>query len=153
MNLARQLSGLNLERRYPLLLALLATTIWWFVNGQRQWDISVSLSSPLVNVIAISVGFLAAALSILLTAQSLPALDRLKTSNEFNTLVDYHWSAIRLGLISVALCMLVLSFPPCDRSDHWEIRWISIPWFLFAIWSFIAFFRVLALLKQLLTKG
>lgn len=144
---------ISVEGAYPLAVsALAALTSLRFDDGTKL-AMATQLANPMVNIMAITVGFLAAAMTVLLTAQDLGAIQRLRTSNAFRGLVNYHWNAITVGLVAALLSLVVgLCFPPGTSSD----KVVPASWWLFHAWFFVvvlaltSFYRVVRLLKSLL---
>lgn len=141
-------TGLNWERRYPFFIAAVSTCFWFLLYRESRGRIAYDLSSPLLNVVAISVGFMGAALSILLTAQHVPSLDKLKQTDQFVELVEYHWSGIRLGFLCVAVCLFAITQNPKDSSVLTGLPGGA--WCLSCIWAQSAFYRALSSFRRLL---
>ena len=142
------------ERLYPSGMAIALTVGTYLLVGSAPLRmIAQDLASPILNVWAILVGFLATALSILLTAQSLPALERLKETKQFALLVDYNWAALRWGFFAVLASLFFVVKTPFAFVTA-ESAWLRIGVIGFFATQFLAsfsFYRALSLFKFLLT--
>lgn len=138
----------HLELRAPFWLSVIITVAsLWLHQGQKR-DIASELANPLLNVIAITVGFLAAVVTYLLTADELPAIRRLRTSDAFGHLINYHWTAIQLGCLAAFTSLAVLAackmFPATPRAVVFHF------WVFMVSWALLTFSRVAYLLRRLL---
>lgn len=137
----------RIEQAWPFLIGFCTTIGIHYLGMEHKVTIAKKLSIPVVNILAINVGFIGVALTILLTSQNLDVIKRLKTSMSFARLVGYHWSAVLLGFTASIVSLLVMAF--CESvSTLCEIIFFHI-WILFVIWAFAAFGRVIYLLRLL----
>jgi hypothetical protein len=150
MNKARQVAEYFWERLYPQVFALVLTAASLWLKQAQKLTIAAELASPVLSVFSIIVGFVAAVVTFLLTAQEFPVLAKLKTTRAFDRLIGYHWSAIFWGfLASLASLVLLAAYKLVDV----EVQYRSM---LFHVWMYVsvvsvgAFFRVFSLLKYLL---
>jgi len=136
------------ERWYPASLGAAAGLGSFALPGATQLDIAKDLANPVLSILAIAVGFIAAALTILLTASDLPSLQTLRTGTRFNALVEYHWQAIVSGMLAAVLSLWVIV--ACKTLDTWPQIVVFHVWAGCVVWAFTAFFRVVHLLRALL---
>lgn len=147
------------ELAWPFVVSAALTGCTVLLRQHAKLTIATELASPSLSIMAIIVGFLAAIVTFIFTAQNVPALERLKTiRGQFGRLIEYHWSAIGWGFVAcigsmvmqVAAKMLQLGQPYHPR--HWTYFLV-----LFDIWCFLGLFalclfvRVAWLSKLLLT--
>lgn len=138
---------LGLERRYPAYVAVVASAATAHLTSTDKISVVKELASPVISILAIQVGFVAAALTILLTAQGLHILRRLKKAKSFRLLVDYHWSAILAGFFSavLTLCAAVC----CKSTDGCRVLLFHL-WVFSVVMALMAFLRVVSLLRAML---
>src|SRR5581483_11911843 len=96
----------QMERAYPLFFGVLSTVVSFVVFYKLQISIGDSIKdlfSSVINVGAITTGFLGTMQSILLTSERRRVVKYLKEANKFNSLVKY-----LLG--SITLCIAIAAF-------------------------------------------
>jgi len=136
------------ERAYPLAVGIAAGLGSLALPHPFAISVAGDLANPVLSILAITVGFVAAALTILLTASELPALRTLRTGTTYNLLIDYHWQAIVSGMIAALLSMCAIV--ACKTLDWWPQILVFHLWVASVAWAFTAFFRVVYLLQKLL---
>lgn len=144
----QSLIGYVWERGYPYLLAGLCTWQSLRLRQAQKLVLATELASPSLNVFAIIVGFVAAVVTFLLTAQGLPVLTRLKTTRAFHRLVTYHWEAVFWGFVASLISLAVLA--SCKTLGVSERAVLFHIWIFVGTASMLLFFRVFWLLKALL---
>lgn len=144
---------ITFEGGYPLIVSAAATVATHWLSDATKLAMAVQLAGPIVSITAITTGFLAAAMTVLLTAQDVGPIQRLRTSDAFRGLVNYHWSAISVALVAAVLSLSVnLAFPATATVQGTS----PASWGLFHVWFFLVamslmnFYRVVRLLKLLL---
>ena len=144
---------LNLERSYPFLAGAVATIALSTLNDDLKKTIATDLVVPILTILPIIIGFLAAALTLLYTIQDSPAVRQLKTTSAFKRLVDYHVAGIALGSAAALLALAVLVACKPDNAHLVPGLWRDFyfyTWLLFTNWSFAAFLRVVFLLRNVM---
>jgi len=137
-----------MERAWPPLVGLAFAAASSPIGAHFKVHIAQDLANPIITILAINTGFLAAALAVLLTAQGLQSVKRMQTVNHFNYLVDYHWQGVITGFIAaiLSLCVIII----CKALDHvYQLTFFSL-WVFSVGWAFTAFLRVVYILKVLL---
>ncbi len=137
------------ERLYPSALGVMASVLASQLPRAVQADVADKLANPILSILAIAVGFIAAALTILLTAPDIKSINRFKSVPDlYNRFVDYHWEAISTGMASATLSLVVII--ASKKLETWPQVALFYAWLLFTVWAFAAFFRVVHLLRGLL---
>lgn len=136
------------ERWYPVAAGVAAGFGSLALPESVRLGIAQDLANPVTTILAITIGFVAAALTFLLTATELPSVRALRTGTGFNPLIDYHWQAIVSGMIAalLSLCVIVA----CKTLATWPQIAVFHLWVASVTWAFAAFFRVVNLLQKLL---
>ena len=136
------------ERWYPVALGVAVGIGSLWIKEPIRLSIAQDLANPITSILAITIGFVAAALTFLLSATDLSAVRTLRTGTGFNQLVDYHWQAIVSGMIAalLSLCVIVV----CKQLATWPQFAVFHLWVASVVWAFSAFFRVVNLLQKLL---
>lgn len=138
------------ERCYPAVLAAAITLASGLLTpSARIISIAELLAAAMLNVWAILIGFVAAAMSILLTAQSLPALDKLKPTKQFHILVGYNWAALRWGVVALIACLVVV-VASGNRAESRTAWPCALAWLGLQVLAFLMFYRALDLFRKLL---
>lgn len=146
---------LRLERGYPFLAGAVATLLLSALNDELKKTIATDLVVPVLTVLPIIIGFLAAALTLLYTIQDTPDVRRLKTSSAFKRLVDYHVAGIGIGSVAALLALAILVVCKPDNAHLVPGFWrdtFFYTWLLFTNWSLAAFVRVVFLLRALMVS-
>lgn len=139
--------GARVEQFLPAILAVLATKFFWldFIPTDKRISIAHDLASPLVSVMAIGSGFIAASLTILTTANT-SAIRKLRDVPAiFRKLIRYHACAAYMGVLACIVSLAVLG------NKHFEgppRSWIYTAWFLGTIWAGLTIVRVLVILVE-----
>ena len=144
---------LRLERWYPFLAGAVGTALLATLNDGLKKTIATDLITPILTIQPIIIGFLAAALTLLYTIQDTPAVRRIRTSSAFKRLIDYHLAGIGLGSTAALLSLIVAVVCKPENAPLVAGFWREIffyLWLLFSNWSFVAFLRVVALLRNLM---
>ncbi|KAL8636708.1 MAG: hypothetical protein Q9226_009220, partial [Calogaya cf. arnoldii] len=89
-----------------------------FVSEEVLGKVANKIAEKILDVSAISIGFMAAALSILLAAQHIPAAERLKAHGKFKTLIDYYSKAIAGGFLSVTTSLATMGSDGLGLDNH-----------------------------------
>lgn len=142
--------GAAVEQFLPILVAIVGTCFLWlrFVPVGKRLEVAYELASPLVSVMAIAVGFIAASLTILVTGGTRPILKLRENKQGYGRLVRYHAWATYLGIAACGTSLLILA----RKHDvgPLNVGWFDAAWFLINAWAGAAFIRVLVILVALL---
>jgi hypothetical protein len=133
------LMNLTLERLYPLLVALIAATTWWWLSPSFPKDEGEFLSSAL-TLGAILTGFIATAKAILAALPSDSIMGRLRKSGYIDDLILYLSQAL-YGCFIFSLFCLVGFFLLHDQTPTIP-KWYAVTWIFFGAFSIASFFRV-----------
>lgn len=137
-----------LEQWFPWLLAGLVAFGSLRLGAAQKVIVASELTNPVLNILAISVGFLAAVVTYLLTADGQPAIKRLKTTEAFNLLVSYHWAAIGWGFFAALASLLMIAankmFPA-----YWQEMVFHV-WVFICALALLTFVRAVRLISRLL---
>ena len=137
------------EQRHPVICGLIISAATYWLNLSTKIEIADKLSNPILSILAIAVGFIAAALTILLTVSDLNTLNIFRTNTAlYNRFIDFHWEAIVSGMVSAVLSLVVIV--ACKKLETRPQELLFHVWLLSTVWSFASFFRVVKLLRSLL---
>jgi hypothetical protein len=144
---------LRLERAYPFLVGAISTIVLSTLHDDLKKTIATDLVVPILTILPIIIGFLVASLTLLYTIKDTPNVQRLQTSSAFKRLVDYHVAGIGLGSTAALLALAVLVACKPDNTylvpGFWRDTFFY-AWLLFTNWSFVAFLRVVFLLRDVM---
>jgi|GEM_PF-5450374 len=137
------------ERFYPLLLALgIAFFNSLFVHRYPLSDFAKDLFNATLNLASITVGFLAASMSILFSIEQKYMVQQLKQSKLYNKLINYFLDAITWSFIVVVLDILGLTIN-FKTTDWWEY-WFFIGWTLSVSTALASTYRTISVFARLL---
>lgn len=140
-----------LERTYPALIGLAASGTYLCLRWTAPIPATAKdLFASIVDALAIAIGFLGTAKSILLSLQNKRVVRHLKEGGQYDDLLGYvmaaiHWSFCGAALTAVGLFV----FDPAAEPVRWHT-------FAFAVWVFVvstaaaACYRVVRLLAMIL---
>lgn len=141
---------LTVERWYPLACALTAgVVVAALVRGPKETMIT-TLTGHGINAAAIAVGFLATALSILVSIERSRIIQVLRTAEYYPIVLDYLMAAIRLWFavaLFSALLLVAWDHVPPPRQ-----RYVFATWTFFVAWAATATYRMAAILAKILKR-
>lgn len=145
------------EKTHPYVFALAAAWAFRFVPTSMRVDVATLLSSQVVTVVSVFVGFMAASLAIILTAPDHRGIRRLRTSPEqFGYLIRYHTEAIRVGIVAAAFSFAVMvvckTLGPTDVPSLFVKMWLLRLWVFSFVAALFLFLRVVNLMQKLLLQ-
>lgn len=142
------------EKCWPILFAVASGIAALCFTAEQQAAIMDELTSQLITVQAVLVGFLSAALTLVLSSQGLRTIERLKNTRAYKDYLRYHWEAVWLGLLSIFSSMVVLvvdkhpkAFPLIGAGST---HLLFILWTAMSAWATFSFIRAVYLLRCLL---
>lgn len=138
------------EQFGPFVGAYLLMHYAWhpFAVTAKRLDIAYELAGPLVSVMAIAVGFVAASLTILTTAVTQPVIRLRDNKIAYGKLIQYHAWATYVGVLACLTSLAILGRKHYDGNlDLW---WLDQVWFQVNAWAGLTFIRVLVILVELL---
>ena len=143
------------EQCLPAVVAVLTSAVCAYVEDSRIRDAIAQLAGPVVSLLAISIGFVSASVTILVTSDRLPTMKALEgMPTMVKRLVGFHSSAVVNSVVGSALTLgLLLAFG--DTQAHGHARVLRV---LFQLWVFLvvlsigSLLRVLYVLKAIIRK-
>lgn len=140
------LKALWIERYWPVIAAVAATSIWWWWGEKRFPSEPANLLAATGNTVAVLVGFLAASKAIVLSISGSKVFRTLKSSGYHSFLFSYFYQAIVYGIIFLAISIFGFFVTEAGVAPEWY----KIAWIFFAFLSFSSFVRVVQILFKLL---
>jgi len=142
---------LTIERWYPFGCGLAASFgIYLFLRTQPKEALISTLSGHGINVAAIAVGFLATALSILVSIERARVTQVLRDAAYYPIIIDYIVRPIRLWFgVALASAALLVAW------DHVPLayqRAIFAAWIFLVTWAATATYRIAAILAKMLRQ-
>lgn len=131
------------EKVYPYLLGLIASAIWFRLEG--TFPTGDSLLSATLTVSGIFVGFLATSKAILISMSS-PIIDELKRSGYIEELVSYIGQAIWVNLLFCSLN--VTGYFVSTQAGWYSLSWIGV-----SVCALTAFIRVTHIMLKIFKHG
>ncbi|RYG28568.1 MAG: hypothetical protein EON93_18365 [Burkholderiales bacterium] len=128
-----------IERWYPIAVACVAAAVWHSLEAKLPGaDAIRDLYATTMGFAAITVGFLATAMSIVIAAPDSPLVRDLSESGYLSDLVRYLREPFLVGLAVAALCLLGFVVPATVT----ESTWFSSFWALCTVWLIGGLFRI-----------
>lgn len=140
------------EELYPFVGGGLAGAVVWLMTVAFRHSLSTdtlkTLYEVMVNIGAISIGFLGTILAILFSLSNSRTLRHVRQAGRYQQLVDYLLSPIYWYFWLVALSTLGLVV----ESEKMTLltKWISFPWISLVTGSFMASFRAMNVMVKIL---
>ncbi|MDR7295473.1 hypothetical protein J2X16_000794 [Pelomonas aquatica] len=111
--------NLFIERWYPLASGMAAALCWWWLCVPFPApEAARDLYATTMSFAAISVGFLATAMSIIVAAPDSPLVRQLAQSGYLKDLVRYLREPFIVGILVAALCLSGFVLP-VDPAKYW----------------------------------
>jgi hypothetical protein len=142
---------LTVERWYPFACGLATGLgVGLFIEAQPKDTLISNLTGHGINVAAIAVGFLATALSILVSIERSRVTQVLRGAEYYPIVVDYLVAPIRLwfgvALFSAVLLVAWDHLPSMYKRDSFAT------WVFLVTWSATATYRIAAILAKILKR-
>jgi hypothetical protein len=142
---------LTIERWYPLGFGLAAGLgVYSLLRTQPKEALITTLSGQGINVAAIAVGFLATALSILVSIDRARVTQVLREAAYYPIVIEYIVRPIRLWFaVALASAALLVAW------DHVPLAWqrvVFAAWIFLVGWAATATYRVAAILAKMLRQ-
>lgn len=141
-----------LERFYPLFMAIgVAFVNYVFVQSYPLSDFAKDLFNATLNLAGITVGFLAASMSILFSMEQKYMVQQLKQASIYKKLINYFIDAITWSFIVIIIDILGLTIN-FKISELWK-------YLFFVLWAFsvsaslASTYRVVSVFAKLLKSG
>ncbi|MCU7371598.1 hypothetical protein PEC18_12245 [Paucibacter sp. O1-1] len=133
------MSGLWRERWYPSLGGVIAAGLWIFLGaGLPAPDAVRDLYATTMSLAAITVGFLATAMSIVVAAPDSPLVRQLSRSGYLKDLVRYLKEPFLVGIAIAGICLIGFVVPQCVA----ELPAFGATWAMLSAWMLLGLFRV-----------
>lgn len=140
---------LNVERTYPLYIALISSALWFWRRPEFPADTKEFLAAAL-SLGAILTGFIATAKAILAALPDEAVMGRLRKSGYIQDLIFYLAQALYGCLTFSILCLL--GFFLIHKQDPLP-TWFTTAWIFLGVFAILSFHRVSSLLFRLLKLG
>ncbi len=140
---------LLLERIWPYGVAAILTALALRIAEPQLLGIVDKLIEPVINISAVSIGFMAAMLGILFTASSNRIIESLKTSRKYSGLFfGYIRQAIELSFLLLVVSGTILLLQATGQGH--TMRLVALIWLFFLVSSFCAAYRIIRLLWKII---
>lgn len=124
----------NFEKIYPLTLGVLAPMTYWVLFRDTIFSPNiVVVYQSVINVSAITIGFLITAQSILVALDSREIISRMKEYKMYGEMLRYFSFTINISLILCVLSGLILLTDTVNKSVSMQVATHQ---FLFYVWLF-----------------
>lgn len=143
-----QLTPLRIEKLAPAIVALALSLCSLLLGPHLKIHIAQELANPIITILAINTGFMAAAITIMLTVPTKQSFQQIKSAGYWEIIINYQWQAIISGLVAamLSLCVLIV----CKEFEHFYQSGFFFAWAASVGWAFTAFVRAASILKRLL---
>jgi hypothetical protein len=139
------------ERAYPYAGAILCGFgAFYILRSTALQPGFKDLVGAVVNVSAISVGFLATAKSLLLSLSDRSIISRLKQTGHFNTLVGYFLAAVNIWLLLALVSSALLYLYSADKPPSNWYRILVSFWAGLLMAGVLSYMRAIGLLSKIL---
>ncbi|ALS27212.1 hypothetical protein IJ21_18110 [Paenibacillus sp. 32O-W] len=141
--------GLFMEKTAHYFVGVLAVALAFFLQiSASDFENFKDILASAINISAITAGFLATAMSLLITLTNDSVIQRIKSFKLYNGLVQYLKSAIAwtfmVALISAAGLFL--------NKEHSYTEGFFYLWIFFCVVGFVSVYRIIRLLSKILDK-
>lgn len=143
------MNGLFRERWYPFVGAVAAAVLWCYLDlAMPSADARRDLYATSMSFAAITVGFLATAMSIVISAPDSPLVRQLAKSGYLSDLIRYLKEPFLVGILIAALCLIGFILPD-EKTAH---RAFGAIWASLAVWVLLGLFRMGTIFVQIMAE-
>lgn len=142
-----QVTGLTVEKAAPTIVALALSITTIFLGKHLKIHIAQELSNPIITILAINTGFLAAAMSIMQTGSSKRSYKQMQSAGYWSAVISYQWQGVIGGFVAAILSLCVLIACKNFISTYQDVFFFL--WVASVGWAFTAFIRAGFILKNL----
>jgi hypothetical protein len=150
------MNGLARERWYPLVAAIAAAALWVYLGVKTPGaDALRDLYATSMSFAAITVGFLATAMSIVVSAPDGPLIRQLASSGYLEDLIRYLKEPFGVGILIAAQCLVGFVLPESLTSHiAFGAVWSGlVAWMLFGLYRMgTIFVKIMAHIGRLSTR-
>lgn len=139
----------TVEKWYPLCAGLVIGLVygWWFPWRPESKALNALLPT-IVSISAIAVGFIATAMSILVSMHGRRTIRSLRQMGTYDLLIRYMIGAVQWCLV-LAVVSAVLLLTDLSSIERW-LRWVLGAWVFLTIGTGLACFRIMSIFFAIL---